>query len=97
MPNLEKYTGKMFDVVAVERGPDDEFNVETEIRKDGNAPIRVIYKVRLQNGKFMVYDIVAEGVSMITTHRTDFSNVISHKSIDYLVTVLRDKVDNYKQ
>ena len=42
---------------------------------------------------FAVFDIIVEGVSMITTQRSEFSSVITNKGMDYLITQLANKSD----
>jgi phospholipid transport system substrate-binding protein len=65
--------------------------VKTEIvRKD--STIEVDYKLIKNNGEWMVYDFVIEGVSMIRNYRSQFSKIIRKDSYEVLVQKLSDKI-----
>ncbi len=65
--------------------------VKTEIvRKDGT--INVDYKLIRNDGEWMVYDFVIEGVSMIRNYRSQFAKIIRKDSYEVLVKKLSDKI-----
>jgi len=65
--------------------------VKTQIvRKDG--VIDVDYKMLKENGQWLVYDFVIEGVSLIRNYRSQFSKIISTESYATLVSKLRKKI-----
>ena len=67
--------------------------VKTQIvRKDG--VINVDYKMLKENGQWLVYDFVIEGVSLIRNYRSQFSKIISTESYATLVSKLSKKVEN---
>ena len=66
--------------------------VRTQIvRKDG--VIDVDYKMLKDNGQWLVYDFVIEGVSLIRNYRSQFSKIISTESYEALVSKLSKKID----
>ena len=66
--------------------------VRTQIvRKDG--VIDVDYKMLKDNGQWLVYDFVIEGVSLIRNYRSQFSKIISTESYRALVSKLSKKID----
>ena len=67
--------------------------VKTQIvRKDG--VIDVDYKMFKENGQWLVYDFVIEGVSLIRNYRSQFSKIISTESYATLVSKLSKKVED---
>ena len=67
--------------------------VKTQIvRKDG--VIDVDYKMLKENGQWLVYDFVIEGVSLIRNYRSQFSKIISTESYATLVSKLSKKVED---
>ncbi len=65
--------------------------VKTEIvRKD--STIGVDYKLIKDNGQWLVYDFIVEGVSMIRNYRSQFSKIIRKKSYKALVEKLTTKI-----
>jgi ABC-type transporter MlaC component len=56
----------------------------------GSQPVLVDYRVR-KNEKFAIFDIIVEGVSMITTQRSEFTSVLANHDMNYLITQLANK------
>ncbi len=50
--------------------------VKTEILQPGIQPISVNYRMLLDNGVWKTYDIMIEGVSLVTNYRTSFKNEV---------------------
>lgn len=51
--------------------------VKTEILQPGLQPIAVDYRMLNSNGQWKAYDIMIEGVSLVTNYRTSFKNEIA--------------------
>ncbi len=90
--NLSEFTNADFKVTKVtpeERGG----NIVTmHIRRPKAEDTIVDYLIRRKEGDGLkVYDIVVEGVSMITTQRSEFSSVVSQKGLDYLIRKLAER------
>jgi phospholipid transport system substrate-binding protein len=67
--------------------------VKTQIiRKDG--VIDVDYKLLKEDGQWLVYDFVIEGVSLIRNYRSQFSKIISTESYAALVSKLTKKIND---
>ena len=50
--------------------------VKTEILQPGLQPIAVNYRMLFNRGEWKVYDILIEGVSLVTNYRTSFKNEV---------------------
>jgi phospholipid transport system substrate-binding protein len=50
--------------------------VKTEVLQPGLQPISVNYRMLLANGEWKAYDIMIEGVSLVTNYRSTFSNEV---------------------
>ncbi|MFW0777688.1 MAG: MlaC/ttg2D family ABC transporter substrate-binding protein [Rickettsiales bacterium] len=87
-----EYSGGKFNITETRDAGDDEYTVSMEMLNDDNSePVYVDYKVRNEKGRFKVFDVIVEGVSMITTQRSEFSAVIGNKGIDTLIDKLANK------
>lgn len=53
--------------------------VKTEVLQPGMQPVSVNYRMLLSNGQWKAYDIMIEGVSLVTNYRTTFSNEVKTK------------------
>jgi phospholipid transport system substrate-binding protein len=56
------------------------------------ADIPISYRVIQRDGTWRVYDVVIEGVSLISNYRTQFKEILANKSPDALLDTLRKKV-----
>lgn len=94
VPKFKEYTNQEVAFKKFYDEGNNEYLVETEIvQPDGGPSIRVDYKVRLgTDGQYHIFDVVAEGVSLITTQRSEFASILSRKGVDYLITKLKAKV-----
>jgi phospholipid transport system substrate-binding protein len=54
------------------------------------------YRLLNENGKWMVYDIVIEGVSLVSNYRTQFSRIINTSGYSELVKKLQTKSTELK-
>ena len=67
--------------------------VNSHVNSDKQKPIRVDWRVTLPDGKYKVFDIVVEGVSLVKTQRHEFSSVIRRNggNVSGLLAALRKK------
>jgi len=54
------------------------------------------YRLIMEGGRWMVYDVVIEGVSLISNYRTQFNRIITGQGYGELVRKLRAKSDEIK-
>lgn len=69
----------------------DEATVRTRVLTKEGADIPIDYRMRRKNGRWVIYDVTIEGVSLIANYRTQFNKVIQTESYDALVARLRSK------
>ncbi|ROR06147.1 phospholipid-binding protein MlaC [Erwinia sp. JUb26] len=63
----------------------------TIIDKNGRPPVRLDFQWRKNSrtGEWQAYDMIAEGVSMITTKQNEWSDILRQKGIDGLTERLK--------
>ena len=89
---LSKYKDQSIDIKPMRMGPSDEIvTVKTEIVQDGAQPINVNYALVKNGGTWLVFDIIIEGVSLVTNYRSQFSSEIRKGGIDSLNKKLAKK------
>lgn len=87
-----EYSGGKFNITGTKDDGNNEFTVSMEMIGDKAAePVLVDYRVRGNGGSFKVFDVIVEGVSMITTQRSEFGSVLNDKGVDYLIGKLASK------
>ncbi len=88
---LDRFAGETFEILKEQPLDEKDTMVSTEIRTPGDAPIRVDYRVRALADGHKVIDVLVEGVSLITTQRSEFASIINRKGIDGLLELLRER------
>jgi len=89
---LSKYKDQTIEFKPTRMSDTDEIViVKTEITQSGGQPIRVNYALSKNSGKWLVFDIVIEGVSLVTNYRSQFSSEIKRNGMDTLIKKLSKK------
>jgi phospholipid transport system substrate-binding protein len=88
---VEGYSGEKVNYTG-ERTEGDYAEVNVKIMTKQNTEIPVVYKLRSKDGKWWVYDIIIEGVSLVNNYRTQFNAILARSSYDGLVKKLKEKV-----
>lgn len=70
--------------------------VETLIVTD-NASIPVNYKLKNNKGEWYAYDVVIEGVSLVSNYRSTFAAIVNNDGMDGLLLDIEDRIKKYKQ
>ena len=68
---------------------DTEVMVSLEASKSGSPAIPVDYRVEKQASGWKVYDILVDGVSLITVYRSSFNSEVKKGGVDGLIETLR--------
>lgn len=96
VPKFKNYKGETVELAEIRKDGKDEYMVKTNIvNTRGEPPIRVDYRVK-ESGGFKVIDIITEGVSLITTQRSEFGSVVSREGMDYLIDKIAARVEQMK-
>ena len=89
---LSKYKDQGIEIKPMRMKPSDEIvTVKTEIVQDGAQPIKVNYALAKNEDSWLVFDIVIEGVSLVTNYRSQFSSEIRKGGMDSLNQKLAKK------
>lgn len=95
-PKFKNYNGRKFTVNdVVEQG--GFFIAKAEfLPKNSNVPISVDFRVKERDGKLVILDFIAEGVSLIETQRSEFNSAISQNGMDKFLDDLDARVKKLK-
>lgn len=70
--------------------------VKSKVVTARNDEFTLDYRLHKQNNKWMVYDVVIEGVSLVSNYRTQFNKIITSEGYASLVKKLQAKNDELK-
>jgi phospholipid transport system substrate-binding protein len=73
------------------QGAGDEVLVPTVVHRTGKPPVAVDYRLARKEGRWTVYDVMVEQVSLIQTYRGTFASEIARSGIDGLIRSLEQK------
>ncbi len=65
-----------------------EVTVNTVVSKSGAPPLPIDYRMERQDNGWKVYDVLVEGVSLVTVYRNSFNTEVRKGGIDGLVATL---------
>ena len=82
-----------FEVVGAKASGTGDVLVETRIRRGGADPITTVWRMRDRNGRFVVIDLMVEGLSMAQTQRQEFASILRANGgrVEDLTSVLKEK------
>src|SRR2546425_6615507 len=73
----------------------DHATVRTKIITRQGSEIPVDYRLLQKSDKWLVYDVVIEGVSLIANYRTQFNKIIPNSSYQDLVKKMKTKQEEF--
>ena len=62
--------------------------VKTEMRKPGGNPVAVDYRMVVKDSRWVAYDVVVEGVSLLASYRAQFTEIARRRGLDGLLAEL---------
>lgn len=65
--------------------------VRAELMPESGQKIPIFYRVHLTSKGWKIYDVAVEGISMITTYKTNFATQFKTQGIDALIASLEEK------
>lgn len=81
---------KTLDVKPVQT-KDNDAVVRTSVSGGGRPPVAIDYRMRNSGSGWKVYDVVVEGVSLVTTYRSEFGEEVRKSGVDGLIKALEQK------
>ena len=90
--SLSAYRNQTIEVKPLKIAPGDkEATVRTAVIQQGGPPIPIDYSMEKEAEGWKVFDVVIDGVSLVTTYRGSFNDQIQKGGIDGLVKTLQDR------
>ena len=95
MSTIERYSGEPIQYTG-ERVEGDFAVVSTKILTKQDTEIPVAYRMLRHGDRWLIYDVSAEGVSLVANYRTQFNNVIRTSSYDALLKRMRSRIEEFR-
>ncbi len=95
LPLFSEFSIDKFDIgpSRAHKNNPDFVNVETTLRRAKGEPIHVNWRIRKHGEGYKIVDIIAEGISIAVTLRSEYVSVLKRNGgdVDALTLVLREK------
>jgi len=88
---IDSYTNQTVTVVGDRAEPNGDATVKTQVNGSGANPVAVDYRLRKIDGEWRVIDIIVEGVSLVSSYRSQFQEIMASGGPTRLLQVLREK------
>ena len=94
IPKIELYGGEKIAHVR-ETIDGDQATVRTRLTTKEGTDIPVDYRMLTRGDKWLVYDVIIEGVSLVANYRAQFNKIILTSSYQELVKKMRTKQEEF--
>ena len=90
--SLTQYRNQTVSYRPLKVQPEDtEATVKTEFAQPGGEPISVDYAMYKTAAGWKVYDVIVEGVSLVTNYRSTFNDQVRQNGVDGLIKLLSER------
>ena len=91
---FSEYTGEKLTLINSENESNPKlFILHTALNREDAPPIKVDWRVGLKKDRYVILDIIIEGISLAITQRSEFVSVIDQNdgNVDNLIKLLKEK------
>lgn len=92
---IEAYTNQRVEYVVGEAIRSKKAVVETLIITD-STEIPINYKLKNNDGTWLAYDVVIEGISLVNNYRDTFAAIVKNNGMDGLLNDTQGRINKYK-
>lgn len=90
--SLSQYRNQTIDVKPLKvAAADTEVVVKTQVLQPGGQPIPIDYSMEKVGTAWKVYDVLIDGVSLVTNYRSSFNTEVQKSGVDGLIKSLADR------
>ena len=90
--SLTQFRNQTIDVKPLKvAAADTEVVVKTQVIQPGGQPIPIDYSMEKSGDSWKVYDVLIDGVSLVTNYRSSFNTEIQKSGIDGLIKSLSER------
>ena len=88
---INRYDQEEVEILGVREEPRGDVTVRTRIVGGEFENTLVDYRMRQRDGRWLVIDVIIEGISMVSNFRDQFKAVLNRGGPDHLLQKLREK------
>jgi len=92
---FDDYSGEKFELLSESKSNQDTVTIVSKLVNPDKEGTDFYYRLRKIEGRWRIVDIQISGVSQLALTRSQFVNTISSKGFDALISMLKDKINNF--
>lgn len=93
---IGRYEGQTVEVTgALPSVNHNRIMVTTQVKTPGKPDISIDYRLYHGGGNWLIYDVIADSVSLLINYRSEYAVVLAHNSMDSLIAQLNAKNAEY--
>lgn len=93
VPQFRRYNNNYYSILKVIPEDHNRYTVYSSVSNPDGVSLSINYKLHpMPDGNYKIYDVVAEGVSLLNTHRSEFASIVTHEGSEALINMLEQKV-----
>ena len=90
--SLTQFRNQTIDVKPMKMAAaDTEVVVKTQVNQPGGQPVPIDYSMEKSGDSWKVYDVLIDGVSLVTNYRSSFNTEIQKSGIDGLIKSMSER------
>ena len=89
---FDDYDGEQFEYVGTHDSKRGRKIVRTKLVKSDGETVQFVYLLQNKDGKWLILNVIADGVSDLSLKRAEYSHIIKDKGFDTLLDKLREKL-----
>ncbi|MCK5667767.1 MAG: ABC transporter substrate-binding protein [Gammaproteobacteria bacterium] len=93
---FDSFNDDVFRTISVKQLKKSRILVRTEIRSNGDDPVKLDYLMHKNNEQWLIISVIADGVNDLSLKRAEYSTVIKDNGYEYLVTNIEKKIAEMK-
>lgn len=92
-----EYTDQKVEYGRAEDFADEKFvSVNVQVVEQGRPAIKLQFKARrLKNGTWKAFDLIAEGVSLLSSKQSEITNLVRQQGIESVINMLKEKTNQH--
>ncbi len=96
--SLDQYVDQEIVFLPFRAGKDKlQATVKTEVEQAGSFPIPIDYRLHYKQGSWLLFDVLIDGVSLVTNYRSSFAKAIRKDGLQNLIDSLAEKNQRARQ
>lgn len=89
---LLEYRGQKIEYLPLRGDPaSGDVTVRTQVIQPGQPPIAIYYSLAERDGRWRVYDVAVDGISLVANFRTSFAAEIKDNGLEALISRLEER------